>query len=50
MSEPFATVSDIITLWRPLTNDEQTRAAALLPLVSDEIRQMGYNVGKMLTR
>lgn len=46
MSEPFATVSDIITLWRPLTNDEQTRAAALLPLVSDEIRQMGYNVGK----
>lgn len=46
MSEPFATVSDIITLWRPLTNDEQTRAVALLPLVSDEIRQMGYNVGK----
>lgn len=46
MSEPFATVSDIITLWRPLTNDEQTRAAALLPLVSDEIRQMGYNAGK----
>lgn len=46
MSEPFATVSDITTLWRPLTNDEQTRAAALLPLVSDEIRQMGYNVGK----
>ena len=46
MSEPFATVSDIITIWRPLTNDEQTRAAALLPLVSDEIRQMGYNVGK----
>lgn len=42
----FATVDDIQTLWRPLTASEQTRAAALLPLVSDEIRTIGKSVGK----
>lgn len=46
MSQPFATVQDIQTLWRPLTADEQTRSEALLPLVSDEIRVLGKNVGK----
>ncbi len=44
MSQPFATVEDIQTLWRPLTAAEQTRAAALLPLVSDEIRVIGKGV------
>lgn len=42
----FATVDDIQTLWRPLTASEQTRANALLPLVSDEIRVIGKSVGK----
>lgn len=46
MSQPFATVEDIQTLWRPLTADEQARSEALLPLVSDEIRVLGKNVGK----
>ena len=46
MSQPFATVDDISTLWRPLTADEQTRANALLPLVSDEIRVIGKRVNK----
>lgn len=46
MSEAFATVSDIIALWRPLTEAEQERANALLPLVSDEIRIIGQGVGK----
>ena len=46
MSTPFATVTDIQTLWRPLTAAEQTRAEALLPLVSDEIRVIGKSVGK----
>lgn len=41
MSEPFATVEDITLLWRPLTPDEETRADALLPLISDAIRQYG---------
>lgn len=44
MSQPFATVDDIQTLWRPLTADEQSRASALLPLVSDEIRVLGKGV------
>ncbi len=46
MSQPFATVDDISTLWRQLTAEEQTRAEALLPLVSDEIRVLGRNAGK----
>lgn len=44
----FATVTDIQTLWRSLTSDEQTRATALLPLVSDELRVLASNVGKDL--
>lgn len=46
--QPFATVTDITTLWRPLTADETTRAEALLPLVSDELRVIAYSVGKDL--
>ena len=46
MSEPFATVEDIQTLYRPLTAAEQSRAEALLPLISDEIRVLGREVGK----
>jgi hypothetical protein len=46
MSQPFATVEDVETLFRPLTADEQKRADALLPLVSDEIRVLGKDVNK----
>lgn len=46
MSQPFATVQDIEILFRPLTADEQKKADALLPLVSDEIRVLGKNVHK----
>lgn len=42
----FATVNDVITLFRPLTPEEQIRVTALLPLVSDCLRQEAYNVGK----
>lgn len=45
MSEPFATVEDISTLWRPLTTEEVEKAAALLPLISDALRQYGDGVG-----
>ena len=44
----FATVNDIATLWRPLSASEQDRAAALLPLVSDELRILAKNVDKDL--
>lgn len=46
MNEPFATVDDLQRLYRPLTAQEQSRAEALLPLVSDEIRVMGREYGK----
>jgi len=42
----FATVSDITTLYRALTASETTRAEALLPLVSDELRVIAQSVGK----
>lgn len=45
---PFATVEDIETLFRPLTDAEKARAEALLPLVSDALRQCAINVGKDL--
>ena len=48
MSTPFATVEDIETLWRPLLESVQTRAAALLPLVSDELRVLAKDVNKDL--
>ena len=44
----FATVNDITTLWRPLTQDEQTRATALLSIVSDSLRVEAGKVGKDL--
>lgn len=42
----FATVNDIISLKRALTADEQTRATALLPIVSDIIRVAGESAGQ----
>ena len=48
MSQAFATVTDITTLYRALTASETTRAEALLPLVSDELRVIAQGVGKDL--
>lgn len=44
----FATVQDVISLWRPLTNAEQERVTNLLPVVSDSLRQEAAKVGKDL--
>ena len=44
----YATVEDIQSLWRPLTNDEVARASALLPVVSDSLRMEADKVGKDL--
>ena len=43
---PFATIDDLTTLWRPMSSDEQIRATALLPVVSNRLRQEADNVGK----
>lgn len=42
----FATVLDVQTLFRPLSADEEKKAEALLPIVSDSIRQEAIKVGK----
>lgn len=42
----YATVADIQILKRPLTLDEQDRAAALIPIISSEIRREAKKVGR----
>lgn len=44
----YATIDDVIALFRPLTPEEETRAAALLPVVSDSLRQEAIKLGKNL--
>lgn len=44
----FATLDDIIRLWRPLTPDEASRAESLLPVVSSSLRCEARKVGKDL--
>jgi len=46
--EPFATLVDVKTLWRPLTAEEMTRAEALLKVVSNSLRYEARKVGKDL--
>lgn len=46
----FATIQDITDLFRALTPEETTRAAALLPVVSDSLRQEAKKVGKDLDK
>lgn len=45
MSE-FATIQDVIELWRSLTTEELSRAEKLLPIVSDSLRIEASYVGK----
>ena len=44
----FATVQDVIDLWRPLSQDEQTKTTKLIPLVCDGLRVEAQKVGKDL--
>ena len=44
----FATINDIISLWRALTPEEIARATALLPIVSDSLREEAKKVGEDL--
>lgn len=44
----FATVQDVIDLYRPLSAEEQTRTANLLPVISDALRVEAQKVGKDL--
>lgn len=44
----FATIEDLESLWRSLRQDEEDRALALLPVVSDSLRFEAQKVGKDL--
>lgn len=44
----YATIDQVTVLWRPLTADEQERASALLPVISDMLRQEAEKIGKDL--
>ena len=48
----FATVDDVITLKRPLTNDEREKVKNLLPIVSamlrDEAKKRGKDLDSMI--
>lgn len=46
--EPFATLKDIVELWRPLTAEEAVRAEALLKVVSSSLRYEARKVGRDL--
>lgn len=45
-TKSFATVYDIYDLFRQLNSREEEKASALLPIVSDSIRQEAKKVGK----
>lgn len=44
----LASVNDINSLWKPLSHAEQEQVEALLPVVSDSLRQEAKRVGKDL--
>ena len=46
----FATIDDVTLLWRKLTSEEQVRAEALLPVISDCLRCEADKVGKDLDK
>lgn len=48
MAEPFATIDDMESIWRPLTCKEILRAKELLRIVSDCLRAEAEKVGKDL--
>lgn len=44
----YATINDVIALFRPLTEEENGRATQLLPIVSASLREEAKKVGKDL--
>ncbi|EPF4429088.1 phage Gp19/Gp15/Gp42 family protein [Escherichia coli] len=48
--EPFATIEDLESLWRPLKQGERERAEKLLEIVSDSLREEAGRVGKDLDK
>lgn len=44
----FATIEDVVALYRPLCPEEQERGLALLPIISDRLRYEARKVGRNL--
>ena len=44
----YATVEDIRILWRTMTEDEESRAEALIPVICDMLRTEASKIGKDL--
>lgn len=44
----YATLDDLTLLWRPMTEADQVRAAALLPIICASLRNEAAKVGKDL--
>lgn len=44
----YATINDVIALWRTLTADEISKAETLIPIVCDSLRYEAEKVGKDL--
>lgn len=50
MAQKYASLSDITTLWRVMSAEEDERAEALLPLVCASLREEANKVGKDLDK
>ena len=50
MAQKYASLSDITTLWRVMSAEEEDRADALLPLVCASLRAEANKVGKDLDK
>lgn len=50
MANNLASVNDVNTIWKPLSNAEQEQVEVLLPIVSDSLRQEAKRVGKDLDK
>lgn len=50
MAKKYASLSDITTLWRVMSAEEEERAEALLPLVCASLRAEANKVGKDLDK
>lgn len=50
MAQKYASLSDITTLWRVMSAEEDERAEALLPLVCASLRAEANKVGKDLDK
>lgn len=50
MADNFATINDVIALYRPLSEEETAKAETLIPVVCDRLRACADYAGKDLDR